>query len=93
MPAPLATLGRLREEAGRSAAPHRLELTKAVDLSPFQRLGRPRDRFISTMKPLFRRMAPFSLWCQSLLGGDALQTCHRRGLLRYELLVFEKTRG
>jgi hypothetical protein len=34
-----------------------------------------------------------SLWAQSLVGGDALQACHRDGLLEYRLLRFEPRPG
>lgn len=60
------------------------------DLSGLQRLGRPRDRVIHAVLPLLRRMRGRSLWAQSLVGGDALQHCHRAGLLQYRLLRFER---
>ncbi|HZB21443.1 MAG TPA: hypothetical protein VE463_16515, partial [Blastococcus sp.] len=60
------------------------------DLSSGQRLGRPRDRFIHAVLPLLRRFRSRSMWAQSLVGGDALQHCHRAGLLQYRLLRFER---
>ena len=62
----------------------------STDLSDLQRLGRPRDRVIHAALPLLRRMAGRSVWAQSLVGGDALQHCHRAGLLQYRLLRFER---
>ena len=67
-----------------------LALVASHDLSPFQRLGRPRDRFIHVVLPLLRRLRGRSMWAQSLVGGDALQYCHRAGLLEYRLLRFER---
>ena len=57
-----------------------------------QRLGRPRDRFIHALLPLLRRVRSRSMWAQSLIGGDALQHCHRAGLLEYRMLRFEPER-
>ena len=61
------------------------------DLSGLQRLGRPRDRLVHAAVPLLRRMAGRSVWAQSLVGGDALQHCHRAGLLRYRLMRFGRS--
>ena len=60
------------------------------DLSGLLRLGRPRDRIIHAALPLLRRIGGRSMWAQSLVGGDALQHCHRAGLLQYRLLRFER---
>lgn len=78
-------------EATALAAAAGLVLTDARDLSSYQRLGRPRDRFIRTLQPVFRRVRARSLWAESLVGGDALQRCHRAGLLEYRLLRFVRT--
>jgi SAM-dependent methyltransferase len=67
-----------------------MTLVGSRDLSPFQRLGRPRDRVIHAMAPLLRRLHGRSLWARSLAGGHALQHCHRAGLLEYRLLRFER---
>jgi SAM-dependent methyltransferase len=67
-----------------------LFLADSVDLSSFQRLGRPRDKLVRAFQPALRRVRRYSLWAQSLVGGDALQRCHRRGLLKYRLVRFEK---
>jgi SAM-dependent methyltransferase len=67
-----------------------LALVASDDLSAMQRLGRPRDRFIHAVLPVLRRLRGRSMWAQSLVGGDALQHCHRAGLLEYRLLRFER---
>src|SRR4051794_3333525 len=77
-------------EAEALAARAGLRLVASSDLSPLQRLGRPRDRLIHAALPLLRRMRGRSMWAQSMVGGDALQRCHRTGLLQYRLLRFER---
>jgi hypothetical protein len=78
-------------EAEAWAADAGLELVASIDLSSLQRLGRPRDRLIHAVLPVLRRLRTRSMWAQSLVGGDALQQCHRTGLLEYRLLRFERT--
>jgi SAM-dependent methyltransferase len=78
---PVATTEDLAADAG-------LALVDSHDLSPLQRLGRPRDRLIRAAQPLLRRLRHRSAWAQSLVGGDALQHCHRTGLIEYRLLRF-----
>ena len=70
------------------AAESGLDLVESRDLSSLQRLGRPRDRIVHAAQPLLRRMRGRSLWAQAMVGGDALQACHRAGLLEYRLLRF-----
>jgi len=78
---PVSELSVLAAEAG-------LTLVASRDLSPLQRLGRPRDRLIRALQPALRRIRGHSAWAESLVGGDALQRCHRAGLLEYRLLRF-----
>src|SRR4051794_18183898 len=78
-------------EAEALAAAAGLALVASHDLSALQRLGRPRDRFIHAVLPLLRRGRSRSMWAQSLVGGDALQHCHRAGVLEYRMLRFERT--
>ncbi len=80
-------------EAAALAGDAGLDLVSSRDLSPLQRLGRPRDRFVHAVQPLLRRARGRSLWAQSLVGGDALQACHRAGLLEYRLLRFQRRPG
>jgi SAM-dependent methyltransferase len=81
------------DEAAALAADAGLELAESRDLSPLQRLGRPRDRLIRALQPVLRRVRSRSVWAESLVGGDALQRCHRAGLLEYRLLRFERGPG
>jgi SAM-dependent methyltransferase len=74
---------RLADEAG-------LDLVGSVDLSPMQRLGRPRDRLIRLAQPALRGLRRRSPWAQALVGGDALQQAHLAGLLEYRLLRFTR---
>jgi cyclopropane fatty-acyl-phospholipid synthase-like methyltransferase len=80
-------------DAAAFAADAGLDLVASRDLSPLQRLGRSRDRVVHAAQPLLRRMRGRSLWAQSLVGGDALQACHRNGLLEYRLLRFRRRHG
>jgi cyclopropane fatty-acyl-phospholipid synthase-like methyltransferase len=82
----VAEAARLGSEAG-------LVLEGSRDLSSLQRLGRPRDRVIAAAQPVLRRLARRSVWAASLVGGDALQRCHRQGLLEYRLLRFVRAAG
>ena len=77
-------------DAAALASSHGLTLAGSVDLSPFQRLGRPRDRLIHALLPVLRLVRRHNLWAESLVGGDALQTSYRLGLLNYRLVRFEK---
>lgn len=78
----LAALKSLAAEKG-------LRLIKDQNLTPYLRLGRPRDKAISL---LVRWLGPWmerDTYFRSLLGGDAKQKCYRLGLINYRLLVFE----
>jgi hypothetical protein len=70
-----------------------LDLVVSRDLSPLQRLGRPRDQLIAALQPVLRRLRDRSVWAESLVGGHALQRCHRAGLLEYRLLRFARRAG
>jgi len=78
-------------EAGSLAAAVGLDLVESRDLSSYQRLGRPRDRLIRAAQPVLRQLRSRSVWAESLVGGNALQRCHRAGLLEYRLLRFERS--
>ncbi len=78
------------DEAAALAADAGLTLVGSRDLSPLQRLRRPRDRVIHAAQPLLRRARGRSLWADSMVGGDALQQSHLAGLLQYRLLRFER---
>ncbi len=76
------------DEAESLAGAAGLSLVESRDLTPYQKLGRPRDRLIRVAQPVLRRARSRSVWAESLVGGDALQRCHRAGLLEYRLLRF-----
>jgi len=65
-------------------------LIKDQNLTPYLRLGRPRDKVISLLVRLFGPLMERDTYLRSLLGGDAKQKCYREGLIHYRLLVFEK---
>lgn len=76
------------DEAAGLAADAGLQLVGSRDLSPLQRLRRPRDRVVSAAQPLLHLARGRSLWADSMVGGDALQQSHLAGLLEYRLLRF-----
>jgi SAM-dependent methyltransferase len=80
-------------EAARLAGGAGLDLVRSVDLSPLQRLGRPRDRLIRLAQPARRGLRRRSPWAEALVGGDALQQSHLAGLLEYRLLRFTRRPG
>jgi len=65
-------------------------LIKDQNLTPYLRLGRPRDKAISLLVRFFGPLMERDTYLRSLLGGDAKQKCYREGLIHYRLLVFEK---
>ena len=81
------------EEAAQLAADAGLDLVGSRDLSPLQRLRRPRDRFIGAAQPLLRLGRGRSMWADSMVGGDALQRLHLDGVLEYRLLRFVRRPG
>jgi len=71
------------------AAAQGFRLVKHQDLTPYLRLGRPRDRAIALLVRLLGRRMERATYLRALAGGDAKQKCYRAGLIRYRLLVFE----
>ena len=65
-------------------------LIKDQNLTPYLRLGRPRDKAISLLVRLLGPLMERDIYLRSLLGGDAKQKCYLKGLIHYRLLVFEK---
>jgi len=64
-------------------------LIKDQNLTPYLRLGRPRDKAICVLVRLLGPWMERDTYLRSLLGGDARQKCYREGLIHYRLLVFE----
>ena len=79
----LTALKSLAEEKG-------FRLIKNQNLTPYLRLGRPRDRAISLLVKFLGPLMELNTYLRSLLGGDARQKCYLQGLIHYRLLVFEK---
>ena len=79
----LTALKSLAEEKG-------FRLIKNQNLTPYLRLGRPRDRAISLLVKFLGPLMERDTYLRSLLGGDARQKCYLEGLIHYRLLVFEK---
>jgi SAM-dependent methyltransferase len=59
------------------------------NLTPYLRIGRPRDRAIALLVRLLGRRMERTAYFRALAGGDAKQQCYREGLLRYLFLIFE----
>jgi cyclopropane fatty-acyl-phospholipid synthase-like methyltransferase len=68
-------------------------LIRDRNLTPFLRLGRPRDRAISWLVKCLGPLMERGPYLRSLRGGDAKQKCYRQGLTQYRLLVFENGAG
>ncbi len=66
-------------------------LESHLDLTPWLRLRRPRDRFVSALTFLFSPVLVRSWYGKSLLGGDAKQKCYLKGIIQYRMWVFVKT--
>ena len=64
-------------------------LLRDEDLTPYLRLGRPRDRVISLFVRWAGPLMERNIYLKSLVGGDAKQKCYAQGVIRYRLLVFE----
>ena len=79
----LTALKSLAEEKG-------FRLIRNQNLTPYLRLGRPRDRAISWLVKFLGPFMERDTYLRSLLGGDARQKCYLEGLIHYRLLVFEK---
>ena len=78
----LAALKSLAEEKG-------FHLIKDRNLTPYLRLGRPRDQAIALLVRFLGPLMERDTYLRSLVGGDAKQKCYREGLIHYRLLVFE----
>lgn len=82
------------EDAKRLAGSVGIELVESESLTPYMKLGRPRDKFIGLMRRLAAPMMRRSTYLRALNGGYAKQACLKTGLVDYRRLVFEaKTRS
>ena len=78
-------------EVRRMAAEKGFALIEDRDLTPYLRLGRPRDKAVSLLVKCLGSLMERDTYLRSLVGGDAKQACYSAGLIRYRLLVFEKS--
>lgn len=77
-------------EADAMAAASGLTLVSDRDLTPNLSLDRPRDRGLALLLPLMRPFLTDSPRVRSLVGGNALRACLKRGLVEYRVRVWEK---
>ena len=82
----LSTINNAKEKAAQNG----FTFIKHQSLSPYLKIGRPRDKFISiyvkVMEPFIKNSYYFSM----LRGGNAKQRLIKRKVLDYSFLVFEK---
>ena len=82
----LLTVDELRDRARAAGFAH--ESTR--DLSPYLRIGRPRDRLIGAFLGILKWLPVDARRFDDLSGGHALQTCLRQGWIQYELVVLRR---
>lgn len=85
------------DEVQAMAEPAGLTLVENLDLTPYLRLGRPRDRVIEVLVKatgklpwIGRRLVEQPLWA-NMVGGSALQTGLAQRWLEYRVLVFDRS--
>jgi len=80
------------QAAGKAAGKGRgLEAVRCSDLTHLIRPGRPRDRLIALLNPLFRRGGLVRIpFFANMIGGHALQVGLVEGFLRYCAVVLRK---
>jgi len=83
----LLTVDELRDRARAAGFAH--ESTQ--DLSPYLRIGRPRDRLIGAFLGILEWLPVDARRFDDLSGGHALQTCLRQGWIQYQLVVLMRT--
>lgn len=67
-----------------------LEIQEDMDLTPYLKLGRFRDKMIAAAAPVLRVLPFRNQYTTFLIGGNARQQGFKRGLLGYRMLVFRK---
>lgn len=82
----LLTVDELCEQARTAGFEH--ESTQ--DLTPFLRIGRPRDRLIGVFLHVLKWLPVDARRFDDLMGGQALQTCLRQGWIQYQLATFRR---
>lgn len=66
------------------------QLVERRDLSPYVVTNRPRDILARMSAPVVRALGGRGSWWENVIGGAALQGLIRRGLVRYQILVFRR---
>lgn len=82
----LLTEDEMRLEAARAG----FRAVECLDLTVHLELDRPRDRCISALVRGFGWLPFRGNYFRMLDGGDALQSCLKRGVIRYLFMVFER---
>lgn len=77
-------------EVSELARQHGLTLLNATDLTQYQRLWRPRDRWVSAIQPLLPALPLSGQYKRFLRGGNARQRLFKSGSLVYAMIVFRK---
>ena len=80
-------------EVERIAARHGFEMVGNQDLTPWIRLGRPRDRLLRWTRPLWGWLCRWSDYAKSLSGGDARQRCLEAGETHFRFVQFRRSEG
>ncbi len=75
------------DDLARSAGFSREE---TIDLTSCLELGRPRDRAIALLMRCFGGLAPRGSYWSMLRGGDALQTCLKRGWITHLFVAWKR---
>ena len=83
----LVTVDELRSLAHAAGFEH--ESTQ--DLTPYLRIGRPRDRLIGAFLGVLNWLPVDARRFDDLIGGHALQTCLSHGWIAYQLCIFRRT--
>lgn len=77
-------------EVSELARSHGLTLMEATDLTKYQRLWRPRDRWVSAIQPLLPVLPLSGQYKRFLRGGNARQRLFQSVSLVYAMIVFRK---
>jgi len=78
------------EELRRRAHDFGFDHQTTDDLTPYLRIPRPRDRVIGAFLAVIEWLPGARKRFDDLIGGQALQTCLRRGWITYQLAVFRR---
>ncbi|MEL6846531.1 MAG: hypothetical protein AAFP02_25270, partial [Bacteroidota bacterium] len=67
-----------------------LQLRRTLNLTPYMRLGRPRDKVIGMMSAVAGKWMQRSTYFKMMHGGYAKQQSLKQDLLRYQLMEWKK---